>query len=103
MHLMNVHLNINCVLFLNKHKVHNQYMKDMLSKAFHRKQTTQYFSSNTLKNKKKKIKKDDLIVFDTKHLLGASYDGTDAIPLSQTATFNIKCLKWDLKDSLVIV
>ena len=53
MHLMNVHLNINCVLFLNKHKVHNQYMKDMLSKAFHRKQTTQNFSSNTLKNKKK--------------------------------------------------
>ena len=28
-----------------------------------------------------------------------SYDGTDAKPLNQTATFNIKCLKWDLKDS----
>ena len=40
-----------------------------------------------------------MIVFETKHLLGASYDGTDAIPLSQTATFNIKCLKWYLKDS----
>ena len=33
MNLMHVHININ-----NKHKVHNQYMKDMLSKAFNRKQ-----------------------------------------------------------------
>ena len=30
-----------------------------------------------------------------------NYDGTDAIHLSQTVTFNIKCLKWDLKDSLI--
>ena len=53
MYLMNGYLNINCVLFLNKHKVQNQYMKDRLSKAFDRKQTTQNFSSNTLKNKKR--------------------------------------------------
>ena len=31
-------------------------MKEMLSKAFDRKQTTQNFSSNTLKNKKIKNK-----------------------------------------------
>ena len=43
MHLMHVHLNtgINCVL----HEVQNQYMKEMLSKTFNRKQTTQIFSS----------------------------------------------------------
>ena len=34
-----------CVFFLNKHKVQNQYMKEMLSKAFNIKQTTQNFSS----------------------------------------------------------
>ena len=30
---MHIHLNINCFLFLNEHKVQNQYMKEMLSKA----------------------------------------------------------------------
>ena len=43
---MNVHLNINCVLFKNKHMVQNQYMKEMLSKAYDRKQTTQNFLVN---------------------------------------------------------
>ena len=33
----------------NKHKVHNKYMKEMLSKAFNRKQTTQNFSCKHLK------------------------------------------------------
>ena len=45
MQLAHVHLNINCGFFLNKHKVQNQYMKEMLSKAFNIKQTTQNFSS----------------------------------------------------------
>ena len=72
-------------------------MKEMLSKAFDRKQITQNFSSNTLKNKK--YKKNDLTVFEPKHLIGGCYDRTDAIPLSHSATFNVKCLKWDLKDS----
>ena len=40
-----VHLNINCVLFENECQVQNQYMKEMLKKAFNRKQTTQNFSS----------------------------------------------------------
>ena len=71
-------------------------MKEMLSKAFERKQTTQNFSSNILKNQQQKIQKDDLTVFEPKYLPGGCYDGTDAIPLSQTATFIIKCLKWDL-------
>ena len=43
MHLMHVHLNINCVLFLNEYKVQNQYMND-------KKETTQNFSSKHLKN-----------------------------------------------------
>ena len=42
-------------------------MKDMLSKAFDRKQTTQIFSSNKLKNK------DDLTVFEPKHPLRGCY------------------------------
>ena len=54
MHLMHVHLNINCVLFKKEHKVQNQYMKDMLSKSFNRKQTTQKFSSKIKKIIKKK-------------------------------------------------
>ena len=48
MQLKQVHLNINnCVLFWKEHikKVKNQNMKEMLSKAFNRKQTTQNFSS----------------------------------------------------------
>ena len=70
-------------------------MKETLSKAFDTKQTTQIF----LVNIKKIIKKNyDLTVFEPKHSLEGCYDGTDAIPLSQTATFNIMCLKWDLKD-----
>ena len=40
MHLMHVFLNINCVLFENEQKVKIKYMKEMLSKAFDRKQTT---------------------------------------------------------------
>ena len=46
--------------------------KEILSKAFNRKQTTQNFSSKyqkILKNKKKKReKKDNLTVFESKHL-----------------------------------
>ena len=42
---MHVHLIINCVLFWNDHKVQNQYMKEMLSEEFNRKQTIQNFSS----------------------------------------------------------
>ena len=34
---MHFHLNINCFLFLNEHKVQNQYMKEMLSKAIENK------------------------------------------------------------------
>ena len=52
-----------------------------------------------IKNKKIEKKIDDLTVFEPKHSLEWCYDGTDAIPLSQTATLNIKCLKWDLKDT----
>ena len=68
-------------------------MKEMLSKAFDRKQTTQNFSSKCLKiiKSKKKKKEDNLTVFEPKHLWGC-YNGTDAIPLRQTATYNIKCL-----------
>ena len=51
----------------------------------------------TIKNFKRK-RKDNLAVFEPKHLRGC-YDETNAMSLSQTATFNIKCLKWDLKDS----
>ena len=69
----------------------------MLSKAFDTKQTTQTFLVNIKKIILRKI--DDLTVFEPKHSLEGWYDGTDALPLSQTATFNIKCLKWDLKDS----
>ena len=60
----------------------------MLSKAFSRKQNTQTFSSKQLKNHDKT---NNLTVFEPKApLRGGSY-GTKAIPLSQTATFNIKC------------
>ena len=44
-------------------------------------------------------KKDNLTVFEPKHFLKRCYDGTDAFTLSQTGTLNIKCLKWDLKES----
>ena len=47
---MHVHLNINCVLFWNEHKVQIQYMKEMSSKAFDRKQTTQTFLVNIKKS-----------------------------------------------------
>ena len=67
-------------------------MKEMLSKALNTKQTTQIFLVNNKKNN------NNLTVFEPKALLGGFYE-TGAIPLSQTATFNIKCLKWDLKDS----
>ena len=65
-------------------------MKEMLRKAFDTKQTNQTF----LVNKKKK---NNLTVFELEALLRGSYE-TGVIPLSQTA-FNIKCLKWNLKDS----
>ena len=71
-------------------------MKQMLSKAYDWKQSTQNFSS---KHWKIILKKEDfLTVFEPKHLLGRCYDGTDAIPLSQTATFNITCLKMGFKE-----
>ena len=38
---------LNCVLFYNEHKVPNQYMKEMLSKAFDRKQTTRNISNTS--------------------------------------------------------
>ena len=72
----------------------------MLSKAFDAKQTTLTFLINIKKSLKKK-NPDDLTVFEPKHSLEGWYDGTDALPLSQMATFNIKCLKWDLKDSFI--
>ena len=81
MHLMNIHLIINCVLFSNEHKVQNQYMKEMLSKAFDRKQTTKKFQQTVKFHEK--LKKDNLTVFEPKHL----------------NNLNINCLKWDLKDS----
>ena len=77
-------------------------MKEILSKTFDTKQTTLTFLVNIKKIiKNKKIKIDDLTVFEPKHSLEGWYDGTDALPLSQTATFNIICLKWDLKDSFI--
>ena len=45
MQFMHDHLNINWVLFRNEHKVQNQYMKEILSKAFNRIQTNRNFSS----------------------------------------------------------
>ena len=35
---------INCILFINEHKVQNQYITEMLSKAFDKKQATQKIS-----------------------------------------------------------
>ena len=43
---------------------------------------------------------DNLTLFEPKHPISVCYE-TDAIPLSQRTTFDIKCLKWDLKDSPV--
>ena len=34
---MHSHLNISCYVFLNEHKVQNQYMKEMFSKAIENK------------------------------------------------------------------
>ena len=68
----------------------------MLSKAFSRKQNTQTFSSKQLKNHDKK---NNLTVFEPEGSLRGSYGRDVMIPLSQSATFKIKCLKWDLKDS----
>ena len=42
-----------------------------------------------------------MTVLEPKYFLEGCYDGTDAIPLSQTAVFITKCLKWDLKDSQI--
>ena len=71
-----------------------------ISKAFNRKQTTQFFLVNNLKKHVKINEKDNLTVFEPKLSLRVS-NGTDAIPVSQTAILNItnKCLKFDLKDS----
>ena len=82
---MHVYLNINCVF----DQVQNQYMKEIVKHSI----------ENLVNNEKKNHKKNNnnLTVFEPK----APLRGTDAIPLSQTATFNIKCLKWDLKDSLI--
>ena len=65
----------------------------MLSKAFDAKQTTLTFLINIKKSLKIKKNPDDLTVFEPKHSLEGWYDGTDALPLSQMATFNIRCLK----------
>ena len=63
----------------------------MISKAFDRKQTTQNFFSKHLKKKStKKKRKDNLTVFEPKHLLKRCYDETDAIPLGQTTTIKVE-------------
>ena len=62
-------------------------MKVMLSKAFDTKQTTQTFLVNIKKIILRKI--DDLTVFEPKHSLEGWYDGTDALPLSQTEMFQV--------------
>ena len=67
----------------------------MLSKAFNRKQTTKNYPKIMKNNNNDK--NNNLIVFKPKHPLIGCYE-TDAkhVPLSQTAAFNIMCLKWDL-------
>ena len=50
MHLTNVHLNIDCVLFLIFLKVQNQCMKEMLSKAFDRNKLPKTFLVNIKKS-----------------------------------------------------
>ena len=57
-------------------------MKQMSSKAFHRKQNTQYSFSKHKKNHVKKV--NNLTVFQTNHSLRICY-GTDGIPPIQTA------------------
>ena len=59
-------------------------MKEMLSKAFDRKQTTQNFS-----RKYQKFIKSKKTVFEPKHLWEC-YDGTEVIPLSHTAKVGFK-------------
>ena len=71
-------------------------MKEMLSKAFNwKKNYPNFFLVN---NKKNYPQKNDLTVFEPNAPLRGYY-GIDTVPLSQTSTFNIKFLKWDLKDS----
>ena len=70
----------------------------LISKAFNRKENKQPITFLVNIKQIIKIEEKKLTVFEPKHPLRGCY-GTDAIPLSQTATFNIKCFKWDLKDS----
>ena len=42
-----------CFVLKMEQKIQNQYIKEVLSKAFNRKQTTQNFSRNYKKNHKK--------------------------------------------------
>ena len=44
-------------------------------------------------------KNDNLTVFEPEAPLRGSYGRDVMIPLSQSATFKIKCSKWDLKNS----
>ena len=44
-----IHFKTKHNLYLNEHKVQNQYMKETLSKAFDTKQTTQIFLVNIKK------------------------------------------------------
>ena len=67
MHLMNVHLNINCVLFSNK--VQKQYLKEMINKGFDRKQTIPKTFLVNSENSYKMEKRKYLTVFEPKHLL----------------------------------
>ena len=69
----------------------------MLSKPSNRKQTTENFSRKEFL-KIIKNRKNNLTVFEPKHPFRVCYI-TNAIPLSQTSAFNIKCFNWDLEDS----
>ena len=54
------------------------------------------FLVNIKKNIKKHFKKMDNLTVSSQSIC---HDGTDTIPLSQTTTLFITCLKCDLKDS----
>ena len=67
--------------------VQNQYMKEILSKTIENK-LPKTFLVNNLKKHVKINEKDNLTVFEPKLSLRVS-NGTDAIPVSQTAILNI--------------
>ena len=75
--------------FENEDKVQNQYMIRCLVK---------HSIENKLPNTFKLNKKKTIIKNENKKYSRRGCYGTDTIPLSQTALFDIKCLKWNLKD-----